>query len=54
MRSGRDRISYRFEGHTTVEYTLENAEPGAEITLTCRVRDDLGGEGMKATKLKVE
>lgn len=43
-----------FEGDTTVEYTFEHVEPGAEITIACRVQDDLGGEGMKAMKLKVE
>ena len=43
-----------FEGDTTVEYTFAHVEPGAEITIACRVQDDLGGEGMKAMKLKVE
>jgi len=43
-----------FEGDTTVKYTFEHVEPGAEITIACRVQDDLGGEGMKAMKLKVE
>jgi hypothetical protein len=43
-----------FEGDTTVEYTFEHVEPGTEITLACRVQDDLGGEGMLAMKLKVE
>ncbi|MDO9229017.1 MAG: site-specific DNA-methyltransferase [Syntrophales bacterium] len=53
-----------FEGDTTVEYTFDlpsvalakegHVEPGAEITIACRVQDDLGGEGMKSMKLKVE
>lgn len=43
-----------FEGDTTVEYTFEHVEPRTEITLACRVQDDLGGEGMLAMKLKVE
>ena len=42
-----------FEGDMTVEYIFEHVEPGAEITLACRVQDDLGGEGMLAMKLKV-
>ena len=29
-------------------------EPGTEVNIACRVQDDLGGEGMKAMKLKVE
>lgn len=43
-----------FEGQMTVEYTFEHVAPGTEVTLACRVQDDLGGEGMKAMKLKVE
>lgn len=30
------------------------ATAGTEVTIACRVQDDLGGEGMKAMKLKVE
>ena len=43
-----------FEGETAVEYTFEEVEPGTEVTIACRVQDDLGGEGMKAIKLKLE
>ena len=43
-----------FEGDTTVEYTFEHVEPGTEITLACRVQDDLGGEGMKIIKMEVQ
>lgn len=43
-----------FEGEMTVEYTFEDIQPGTEISIACRVQDDLGGEGMKAMKLKVE
>jgi len=43
-----------FEGDMTVEYTFEDIAPGTEVTIACRVQDDLGGEGMKAMKLKVE
>lgn len=43
-----------FEGDTTVEYTFAHVEPGTEISLACRVQDDLGGEGMLAMKMKVE
>lgn len=43
-----------FEGQMTVDYTFEHVEAGTEVTIACRVQDDLGGEGMKAMKLKVE
>lgn len=43
-----------FEGDLTVEYVFEDISPGSEITIACRVQDDLGGEGMKTTKLRVE
>ncbi|MFA5342937.1 MAG: site-specific DNA-methyltransferase [Kiritimatiellia bacterium] len=52
-----------FEGQMTVEYTFDaeagtpasaEATAGREVTLACRVQDDLGGEGMKAMKLKME
>lgn len=53
-----------FEGQTTVEYTFDlpaeasakagHSEPRTEVTIACRVQDDLGGEGMKAMKLRVE
>jgi len=43
-----------FEGETVVEYTFEDVERGMEVTIACRVQDDLGGEGMKAQKMKVE
>jgi len=36
----------------TVEYALEHVEPGTEVTIACRVQNDLGGEGMKAMKIK--
>jgi len=38
----------------TVEYRFEDMEPGTEVMIACRVQDDLGGEGMKSLKLKVE
>lgn len=43
-----------FEGEMTVEYAFEDVEPGTEVTIACRVQDDLGGKGMKMMKLKVE
>jgi DNA modification methylase len=43
-----------FEGEMTVEYAFEDIEPGTEVTIACRVQDDLGGEGMKVMKMKVE
>lgn len=43
-----------FEGELTVEYTFEDVDPGKEVSIACRVQDDLGGEGMKTMKLKVE
>ena len=43
-----------FEGETVVEYLFEDVDPGTEITIACRVQDDLGGEGMKALKMRVE
>jgi len=53
-----------FEGDMTVEYTFDlpdvasakagHFEPGTEVAIACRVQDDLGGEGMKAMKLKVK
>jgi len=43
-----------FEGETVVEYTFEDVERGTEVAIACRVQDDLGGEGMKAQKIKVE
>lgn len=43
-----------FEGEMAVEYLFEDATPGTGITIACRVQDDLGGEGMKTLKLKVE
>jgi len=36
----------------TVEYTLEDIPPGTDVSLACRVEDDLGGEGMRAMELK--
>jgi hypothetical protein len=38
----------------TVEYTFEGIAPGTEVSIACRVQDDLGGEGMKTMRLKVE
>jgi hypothetical protein len=38
----------------TVEYTFEDIAPGTEVSIACRVQDDLGGEGMKTMRLKVE
>jgi hypothetical protein len=43
-----------FEGDMTVEYTFEDIQPGTEVSIACRVQDDLGGEGMKTMKWKVE
>lgn len=43
-----------FDGDTTVEYTFEHVEPGTELTIACRVQDDLGGEGMKIIKMEVQ
>jgi hypothetical protein len=43
-----------FEGEMSVEYTFEDNASGTEVSIACRVQDDLGGEGMKAMKLKVE
>lgn len=43
-----------FEGQMTVEYTFEDVEPGTEVTIACRVQDDLGGEGMKIIKMEVQ
>lgn len=43
-----------FEGEMVVEYTFEDIKPGSEVTIACRVQDDLGGEGMKVLKMKVE
>lgn len=42
-----------FEGETAVEYTFEDIHPGTEVTIACRVQDDLGGEGMKTMKMEV-
>jgi predicted nucleotidyltransferase len=38
----------------TVEYTFEDIAPGTEVSIACRVRDGLGGEGTKTTRLKVK
>jgi DNA modification methylase len=43
-----------FEGEMTVEYTFEDVEPGTNVTIACRVQDDLGGEGMRGKTLRVE
>ena len=43
-----------FEGETTVEYAFEEVASGSEVSIACRVQDDLGGEGMKTMKLVVE
>ena len=43
-----------FEGEMVVEYTFEDFQPGTEILIACRIQDDLGGEGMKAIKLRIE
>jgi DNA modification methylase len=43
-----------FEGLLTVEYEFEEVEPGTEVTIACRVQDDLGGEGTRVMKVKVE
>ena len=43
-----------FEGMMTVENSFEDMESGMEVTIACRVQDDLGGEGMKVMKLRVE
>jgi hypothetical protein len=54
LASLRESSSGGFEGDMTVEYSFLHVEPGTEVTIACRVQDDLGGEGMKAMKLKVE
>ncbi|MDI6774556.1 MAG: site-specific DNA-methyltransferase [Verrucomicrobiota bacterium] len=54
LASWRENSSGGFEGQMTVEYSFEHVEPRTEVTIACRVQDDLGGEGMKAMKLKVE
>jgi hypothetical protein len=43
-----------FEGELGVEYTFDGVVSGTEVGIACRVQDDLGGEGMKTLKLKVE
>jgi DNA modification methylase len=43
-----------FEGLLVVEYEFEDVEPGTEVAIACRVQDDLGGEGTKVMKVKVE
>ncbi len=43
-----------FEGLLVVEYEFEGVEPGTEVAIACRVQDDLGGEGTKVMKVKVE
>lgn len=43
-----------FEGEMAVEYAFEGLNPGIEVSIACRVQDDLGGEGMRTLKLKVE
>ena len=43
-----------FEGEMTAEYTFEDVEPETEISIACRVQDDLGGEGIKTMRLRVE
>lgn len=43
-----------FEGNLVVEYEFEDVESGTEVSIACRVQDDLGGEGMKVMKMKVE
>lgn len=46
-REKKERGEGGFEGQMTVE-------PGTEVTIACRVQDDLDDEGMKAMRLKVE
>lgn len=43
-----------FDGEMTVEYAFEDVELGKEVTIACRVQDDLGGEGMRVAKVRVE
>jgi DNA modification methylase len=50
----KERREGGFEGQMTAEYSFEHVEPGADVTIACRVQDDLGGEGMKAMQLKVK
>jgi len=38
----------------TVEYAFEGVNTGTEVSIACRVQDDLGGEGMRTQRLKVE
>ena len=37
-----------------LESTFDDIQHGTEVSIACRVQDDLGGEGMKALKLKME
>ncbi|OIN94833.1 MAG: hypothetical protein AUJ48_04355 [Deltaproteobacteria bacterium CG1_02_45_11] len=53
-RGKKGRGESEFEGMMTVEYTFEHAELGTELTIACRVQDDLGGEGMKIIKMEVQ
>jgi hypothetical protein len=50
----REREKVDFEGMMTVENSFEDMQSGMEVTIACRVQDDLGGEGMKVMKLRVE
>ena len=43
-----------FKGMMIVENSFEDMESGMELTIACHVQDDLGGEGMKVMKLRVE
>jgi DNA modification methylase len=49
----RGREQPGFEGEMVVEYAFEDVELGTEITIACRVQDDLGGEGMRIVKMEV-
>ena len=49
-----DREATTFVANLRAEYTFETAKPGTEVTVACRVQDDLGGERTKTATLLVE
>ena len=53
-RAKKGRGESGFEGEMTVEYAFEDVESGTEVTIACRVQDDLGGEGLRVSGLTVE
>lgn len=49
-----EREKVGFKGMMIVENSFEDMESGMELTIACHVQNDLGGEGMKVMKLRVE